>query len=112
MSDEALSVHMDLLDKALEQGEDYEAWLERKVTHLEQANAALKDSAQQLGNTIDSQQVWIEKYKQTNANLLEVLNQAYDNLSWHPDDSKEALIGYIKDVQEQITEAIRKAKEG
>ncbi|MBA7544437.1 hypothetical protein ES705_36793 [subsurface metagenome] len=42
--------------------------------------------------------------------MLEALEQAYDNLSWHPDDSKEALIGYIKDVQERLQQAIRSVK--
>ena len=48
MSDEALNVHMDLLDKALEQGEDYETWLERKVTHLEQVNAGLVEVLERI----------------------------------------------------------------
>lgn len=38
--------------------------------------------------------------------LVVVLSQVYDNLSWHPDDTKEQLIGYIKDVQDQIRKAI------
>lgn len=33
------------------------------VEYLKSQNTALKDSAEQTGNTIDSQQVWVEKYK-------------------------------------------------
>ena len=35
MSDEALNAHLDWLDKAQEQGDDYETWLEKRVTQLE-----------------------------------------------------------------------------
>lgn len=53
-----------------------------RLYHKEkQANADLKDSAQQLGNTIDSQQVWIEKYKSTTADLLDVVKECVNFLA-------------------------------
>ena len=43
MSDEALNAHLDWLDKAQEQGEDYETWLEGRVVLLEAENNALSE---------------------------------------------------------------------
>ena len=43
MSDEALNAHLDWLDKANDQGEDYETWLEKRVTKLEEEKAVLLD---------------------------------------------------------------------
>ena len=45
---ESLNAHLDLLEKANDQGEDYETWLEKRVTKLEEEKAVLLDYNKKL----------------------------------------------------------------
>jgi len=54
MSDEALNAHLDWLDKcAKEQGDIYDALLEKTIAQLEEENAALKREKEMLMRLLD-----------------------------------------------------------
>jgi len=54
MSDEALDAHLDWLDKcAKEQGDIYDALLEKTIAQLEEENAALKREKEMLMRLLD-----------------------------------------------------------
>jgi len=72
MSDEALDAHLDWLDKcAQEQGDIYDAFLEKTITQLKEENAALSEL---LSHLVDVE-LERDKLEAENAKLKRVLRK-------------------------------------
>ena len=65
MSDEALNAHLDWLDKAQEQGDDYETWLEGRVARAEGMLSIAMSENQRLTK-------YVEDYEEENRQLREM----------------------------------------